>query len=172
MKYEELALCWQPVHPATGRFQCVHIPKLNTISKPLSLCSYLAAVGPRCRAWRACSRPSSSSEPRLWQRSSLRPLFWCPFSGSWSGGRTAQRIQWAERQCWCWDCTRPPGSEAGKDTVQAGVTIISVLKAAGNFMALCPTEFYTINNLIIRPETSVVTKKNCRWAEFKPKSFK
>ena len=61
---------------------------------------YLAAVGPQCRAWRACSHPSCSSEPHLWQRSNLHLLSWCLSSGSWNGDHRAQRIQWAEHRCW------------------------------------------------------------------------
>ena len=91
--------------------------------------SYLAAVGPRCRAWRACSRPSYSSEPHLWQRSNLRLLSWCQSSDSWSDDRRAQRIRWAGHRCWCWDCTRPPCSGAGKKNKRrVDVRIIVVVK--------------------------------------------
>lgn len=115
-------LIWEPDHvPLYARPTPERESKFWTYwgqTNSLTLhCSYLAAVGPQCRAWRACSHPSSSSEPHLWQRSTLHLLFWCLFSGSWSGGRTAQRIQWAEHRCWCWDCTHPPCSEAGKYTV-------------------------------------------------------
>lgn len=81
----------------------------------VGISSYLAAVGPQCRAWRVCNRPSCSSGPRLWQRSNLRLLSWCPSSGSWTDDRKAQRIQWEEHRCWCWDCTHPPCSEAGRE---------------------------------------------------------